>query len=70
MRGRPANQLNPTRRRVLTYWRKHGPCPLAQVSRATGVERSRLYRIIHALDKMGKIASPINSHIPESQQIA
>jgi sugar-specific transcriptional regulator TrmB len=37
------------------------------VSRATGVERSRLYRIMLALDKMGKIASPINSHIPQAE---
>ena len=48
-RGRPAGQLNPTRRRVLNYWRDHGPCSIGQVVRATGVERSRLKRIMRAL---------------------
>lgn len=42
MRGRPAV----TRARVLTYWRKHGPCPVMQVVRATGAERSHVYRIL------------------------
>lgn len=42
MRGRPPV----TRARVLTYWRKHGPCPVMQVVRATGAERSHVYRIL------------------------
>lgn len=54
MRGRPVLQFNPTRRRVLSYWRDHGPCPIQQVVRATGVERSRLKRILRALTEMGE----------------
>lgn len=41
-RGRPPV----TRARVLNYWRKHGPCPVMQVVRATGAERSHVYRIL------------------------
>lgn len=52
MRGRPRGQLNPTRRRVLNYWNQHGPCSIGQVVRATGVERSRLKRIMRALAEM------------------
>lgn len=51
MRGRP-----PARRaQVLTYWRKHGPCTMAQIVRATGVERSRLNRIMKQLKEMGEL---------------
>jgi DNA-binding IclR family transcriptional regulator len=63
-RGRPRGQLNPARSRVLTYWRKHGPCPLQQVVRATGVERSRLKRIMLALKEMGEVNySPMHKAI-------
>ncbi len=41
-RGRPPV----TRQRVLTYWRKHGPCSLGQLIRATGAERSYLKRLL------------------------
>lgn len=41
-RGRPPV----TRARVLTYWRKHGPCSIMQVVRGTGAERSHVKRII------------------------
>jgi DNA-binding MarR family transcriptional regulator len=51
-RGRPKGQLNPTRRRVLSYLRDHGPCSIGQVVRATGVERSRLKRIMRALTEI------------------
>lgn len=40
-RGRPPL----TRARVLTYWRKHGPCSIMQIVRATGAERSYVKRI-------------------------
>lgn len=42
MRGRPPV----TRARVLTYWRKHGPCPVMQVVRATGAERAYVKRVL------------------------
>ena len=35
-----------TRKRVLHYWQKHGPCSVMQVVRATGAERSHIYRIL------------------------
>jgi len=41
-RGRPAV----TRARVLNYWRNHGPCPIMQVVRATGADRSYVKRIL------------------------
>lgn len=41
-RGRPPI----TRARVLTYWRKHGPCSIMQVCRVTGAERSHVKRIL------------------------
>jgi len=53
-RGRPAQRLNPTRRRVLTYLRDHAHCTIGQAVRATGVERSRLKRIMRALESMGE----------------
>lgn len=43
-RGRP-----PIRRaQVLTYWRKHGPCPIMHVARALGCDRATIYRIFRA----------------------
>lgn len=42
VRGRPPV----TRARVLTYWRKHGPCPIMQIVRATGAERSYVKRVM------------------------
>jgi DNA-binding MarR family transcriptional regulator len=50
-RGRPAVR----RAQVLTYWRKHGPCSLGQIVRATGVERSRLCRIMKQLRESGEV---------------
>lgn len=50
MRGRPPV----TRNRVLTYWRKHGPCPLMQVVRATGADRRHVQRIMRAARALDK----------------
>jgi hypothetical protein len=47
MRGRPAV----TRDRVLTYWRKHGPCTIMQIVRATGAERSHIKRMLRGKDQ-------------------
>jgi hypothetical protein len=41
VRGRPPV----TRARVLTYWRKHGPCPTMQIVRGTGADRNHVKRI-------------------------
>lgn len=41
MRGRPPY----TRRRVLNYWSKHGPCPVMQVVRETGADRRYVQRM-------------------------
>jgi hypothetical protein len=30
----------------LRYWQRHGPCPVAHVSAALGVDRSDIYRIL------------------------
>lgn len=65
-RGRPAGQINPTRRRVLSYWRQHGPCSIGQVCRATGVERSRLKRILRALTEIGELN---NSPLPKGESM-
>lgn len=46
-RGRPPI----TRNRVLTYWRKHGPCTIMQIVRATGSDRRHVQRIIRAIEK-------------------
>lgn len=46
-RGRPPV----TRQRVLTYWRKHGPCSIMQIVRATGSDRRHVQRIMRALEK-------------------
>lgn len=53
-RGRPPA----TRDRVLTYWRKHGPCPARQVCRALGVERSWARRTLKLLAQRGDIILP------------
>jgi hypothetical protein len=56
-RGRPPL----TRARVLTYWRKHGPCPIMQIVRATGAERRHVQRIVRAAENAGHMnfaASP------------
>lgn len=50
-RGRPPL----TRARVLTYWRKHGPCPIMQIVRATGAERRHVQRIVRSAEKCGAI---------------
>lgn len=50
-RGRPPL----TRARVLTYWRKHGPCSMMQIVRATGAERRHVQRIIRAAEKAGEL---------------
>lgn len=42
MRGRPPV----TRARVLRYWERNGPCPVMQVCRGTGAERSHVKRIL------------------------
>jgi hypothetical protein len=44
MRGRPPV----TRARVLTYIEKHRPQTIMQVVRATGADRSHIYRILRA----------------------
>jgi len=64
-RGRPTGQMTPARRRVLTYWRKHGPCSIGQLCRATGVERSRGKRILKALVEMGELEnySPVFKYL-------
>lgn len=46
MRGRPPV----TRARVLNYWEKHSPCPVMQVCRATGAERSHVKRILRGVN--------------------
>lgn len=33
---------------VLSHWLKHGPCPVPDVCRATGADRSHVYRILRA----------------------
>lgn len=44
-RGRPPL----TRARVLTYWRKHGPCSLGQVMRGCQLhDRSHALRILRS----------------------
>lgn len=50
-RGRPPL----TRARVLTYWRKHGPCSLSQIERATGASRRHIIRLLVAATKAGDI---------------
>jgi len=35
-----------TRARVLRYWERNGPCPVAHVSEALGVDRTDIYRIL------------------------
>ena len=35
-----------TRARVLRYWSKHGPCPVMQVSRELGIDRTDVKRIL------------------------
>lgn len=44
-RGRPPMK----RAAVLAYWRKHGPCSIGQLCRATNTERSCLKRILRTL---------------------
>jgi predicted transcriptional regulator len=51
MRGRPPL----TRARVLTYWRKHGPCSIMQVCRVTGADRRHVQRIMRAAEKAGMV---------------
>jgi DNA-binding MarR family transcriptional regulator len=47
---------------VIHYWQNHGPCSLRQVMRGTGVERSRLKRIIRELEKIGALNnSPLHT---------
>jgi hypothetical protein len=46
-RGRPPV----TRARVLTYWRKHGPCSIMQVCRVTGADR----RYVQRMKNMGML---------------
>lgn len=50
-RGRPPL----TRARVLSYWRKHGPCTIMQIVRATGADRRHVQRIIRAAEKAGQL---------------
>lgn len=50
-RGRPPL----TRARVLSYWRKHGPCSVRQIARATGADRRHVQRIMRAAEKAGVV---------------
>lgn len=50
-RGRPPL----TRARVMTYCRKHWPCKIMQIVRATGAERRHVQRIIRAAEKSGDL---------------
>jgi DNA-binding MarR family transcriptional regulator len=61
MRGRPRGQLTPRRAQVLTYWRKHGPCSLGQVTRGCGIARHNVIRYLRALDEMGLLDPPKSS---------
>lgn len=45
MRGRPPI----TRARVLDYLAENGPCPVIQVARETGIDRSYVYRVLYAV---------------------
>ena len=57
-RGRPPMK----RAAVLAYWRKHGPCTIGQLCRATNTERSRLKRILRDLIELEMIEfSPLHS---------
>jgi len=56
-RGRPPA----TRARVLNYWRKHGPCPVRQVCRATGAERSYVRRLFRQENIDTAIFAPVPS---------
>lgn len=47
MRGRPPS----TRIKVMTYWRKHGPCSIMQIVRDTGADRRHVQRIMRAIGK-------------------
>lgn len=46
LRGRPPV----TRRRVLTYIRRHQPNTIMQIVRATGADRRHVQRIIRAIE--------------------
>lgn len=50
-RGRPPL----TRARVLTYWRKHGPCSITQVARGTGASRRHVIRLLTSASRCGEI---------------
>lgn len=49
MAGRPRGadkpDTAPTRKRVINYWRKHGPCSIMQVCRGTGADRRYVQRL-------------------------
>lgn len=55
-RGRPPL----TRARVLTYWRKHGPCSITQIERGTGASRRHVIRLLRALADAGEIERTSN----------
>lgn len=57
MRGRPAV----TRARLLTYVGKHWPCPIRQICRATGAERSYVKRVLRQENLDTSIFAPVPS---------
>lgn len=44
-----------TRARVLTYWRKHGPCSITQIERGTGASRRHIIRLLVSAQRAGEI---------------
>jgi hypothetical protein len=59
-----------TRARVLTYWRKHGPCSIAQVERGTGASRRHVIRLLVAASKAGLISRGDFCHLPQALEMA
>ena len=60
-RGRPPL----TRARVLTYVRKHAPCSIMQIVRATGADRRHVQRIVRAGEKLSQ---PIFTAVPNASK--
>jgi DNA-binding MarR family transcriptional regulator len=48
MMGRPPV----TRARVLRYWERNGPCPVRQIARDLGMDRSNVKRILRRFAEM------------------
>jgi predicted transcriptional regulator len=54
-----------TRARVLTYWRKHGPCGIRELARLTGADRRHVQRMIRAAEKCGAMTFAAASSLSE-----